>query len=114
MGSVQDDKLPFALNKYYREQDKSGSACSFGGSASTKATTAATGICSAQMKEAGTAGTGTVTSETTGTGVSSTKLTSTSSGSIAATVHASVVFASLQVCLYIATAALIGMGMILL
>ncbi|KAJ5710989.1 CAZyme family GH72 and CBM43 [Penicillium malachiteum] len=64
-------QLAFVLNLYYEEQDKASNACSFGGSATTKATTAPTGTCSKQMSEAGTAGTGTVTTEATATAGSS-------------------------------------------
>ncbi|KAJ5556670.1 CAZyme family GH72 and CBM43 [Penicillium frequentans] len=110
------DQLAFALNKYYSEQGESATACSFDGSASTKATTSATGTCSSQMKEAGTAGTGTVTTEATATADSSSS-TSTSSSSSAGTptiIHQSAAFGSLQVGAYLAIALLTGMGMIIL
>ena len=111
------DQLAFALNKYYSEQDEAATACSFGGSASTKATTKATGTCSAQMKEAGTAGTGTVTTEATATADSSSSSStssSTSSGSAPGSLHSSVNIGSFQVCAGVATAFLTGIGMILL
>ncbi|KAJ5909234.1 hypothetical protein N7495_001916 [Penicillium taxi] len=113
-----EDQLAFALNKYYNEQDQDASACSFGGSASTKATTAATGACSSQIKQAGTAGTGIVTTKATataGSGSSSgSSSTSTSKGAAAGTVQSSVVFGSFQVGLCSAIAAMTGLGMILL
>ncbi|KAH2677022.1 hypothetical protein KXV51_003214 [Aspergillus fumigatus] len=60
-------QLNFLLNKYYSEQSSASSACNFGGSATVTSATKATGACSSLMKEAGTAGTGTVTSKPTGT-----------------------------------------------
>ncbi|KAJ5622755.1 hypothetical protein N7490_011360 [Penicillium lividum] len=109
------DQLAFALNKYYSQESESASACSFGGSASTKATTAATGTCSSQIKQAGTAGTGTVTTEATATADSSSgSSSSSSSGGSPASMHQSVAFGSLQIGAYIATALFTGMGMILL
>ncbi|KAJ6088211.1 hypothetical protein N7486_009472 [Penicillium sp. IBT 16267x] len=110
------DQLAFALNKYYSEQGEAATACSFGGSASTKATTAATGTCSSQIKQAGTAGTGTVTTVATATGASSSSTSTHSSKSAGApaSIHQSVAFGSLQVGAYVATALLTGMGMILL
>lgn len=109
------DQLAFVLNKYYTEQSKAATACSFSGSASTKATTKATGTCSAQIKEAGTAGAGTVTTEATATAGSGSSLSSSSSsGAAVVSVHSSVTFGSFQVCAYVTIALLTGMGMILL
>nr|ADO29924.1 hypothetical protein PP102 [Penicillium paxilli] len=110
------DQLAFALNKYYKEQNKRDSACSFAGSAMTKATTAATGTCSAQIKEAGSAGTGTVTTEATATAGSDSSSSSSTSSSFGspASVHSSVSVGSLQVAAYAVTALLAGVGMIAL
>lgn len=111
------DQLAFALNKYYSEQNEHSSACSFGGSATLKSTTAATGTCSSQIKEAGTAGTGTVTTEATATsGSGSGSSSSSTSSSVAAPVslHSSVSFGSFHVAAYAATALLAGVGMIAL
>ncbi|KAJ5490662.1 hypothetical protein N7453_011487 [Penicillium expansum] len=110
-------QLAFALNKYYVEQSRASDACSFAGSATVKAVTSATGTCSAQMKEAGSSGTGTVTTENTATGGSSSasstgSSTKTSSGAIS--MHSSSSFGSFQVAAYIATALLAGVGMIAL
>lgn len=55
------EQLGFVLNQYYLNQGASASACSFGGSATLKAATSATGGCSAAIQAAGTAGTGTLT-----------------------------------------------------
>lgn len=110
------DQLAFALNKYYSEQDKSATACSFDGSASTKATTAATGACSSQMKQAGTAGTGTLTTEATATADSSSSSSTSSSSSAGspASIHQSIAFGSLEVGAYLAFAMLTCLGMIIL
>ena len=109
-------QLAFALNKYYVEQDRAATACNFASSATTKATTAASGTCSAQMKEAGTAGTGTVTTEATATADTSSgsSSTSTSSSGAASGIHSSASFGSLQVAIYAGTALLAGVGMIAL
>ncbi|KAJ5799069.1 CAZyme family GH72 and CBM43 [Penicillium psychrosexuale] len=110
-------QLAFALNKYYVEQDRAADACSFSGSATVKASTKATGTCSTQIKEAGTAGTGTVTTENTATADSSSAsstASSTTSSSGAIRVHHSSSFGSFQVAAYIATALLAGVGMIAL
>lgn len=106
-------QLAFALNKYYVEQDRAADACSFDGSATVKATTKATGTCSTQMKEAGTAGTGTITA-TGGSNSASSTASSTTSSSGAISLHSSSSFGSFQVAACIATALLAGVGMIAL
>jgi 1,3-beta-glucanosyltransferase GAS1 len=55
-------KLSWLMNKYYNSQNKEAAACSFGGAATTRSATAASGTCSALISEAGAAGTGIVTS----------------------------------------------------
>ena len=58
-------KLSFAMEQYYKQQRKKvngASACDFDGAASTKSASKATGSCGDLMKEAGSAGTGTITS----------------------------------------------------
>lgn len=107
-------KLAFALNKYFKEQNKDSSACDFSSSASTKATTPATGTCSVQIKEAGTAGTGTVTTEATATAGSSSSSSTSSSAGVPVTIHSSVTVGYVQMGAYIATAVLTGLGMVLL
>lgn len=112
-------QLAFALNKYYVEQNRAADACSFAGSATVKSVTTATGICSTQMKEAGTAGTGTITTENTGTagsdsGSASSTASATKSSSGATSMHSSSSFGSFHVAVYIATALLAGVGMIAL
>ncbi|KAJ5150844.1 uncharacterized protein N7482_010096 [Penicillium canariense] len=107
-------KLAFALNKYYKEQGKSATACDFSSSATTKATTAAIGTCSVQIKEAGSAGTGSVTTEATATADSSSSSSTSSSAGAPANLHSSVAVGYFQVGAYVATAFLTGLGMILL
>jgi hypothetical protein len=60
------EQLGFALNQYYVANGKSAGACAFSGSATIKAATTATGTCTALMSQAGTAGTGKVTSPPSG------------------------------------------------
>lgn len=50
------------MNKYYDSQSKAAGACSFGGAATTQSAQAASGTCSQLLSEAGSAGTGVVTS----------------------------------------------------
>ena len=65
------EQLAYAFNAYYAAQSSSASACAFSGAAATKAPQTAGGSCSSLLAEAGTAGTGTVTSQPTGTGAGS-------------------------------------------
>jgi hypothetical protein len=65
-----------------------------------------------QMKEAGTAGLGTITREATVTADSGTSTAST--GGAPVSMHPSVVVGSFQIGAYITTAVLAGLGMILL
>lgn len=108
-------KLAFVLNKYYTEQGKAAAtACRFKGSATTKATTSPTGICSAQIDEAGKAGTGSVSTEATATAHSSSSSTKWSSGGAPFGMHPSVTVGAFQVGAYMAMAILSGLGMVLL
>ncbi|GAB7353918.1 hypothetical protein MBLNU459_g4263t1 [Dothideomycetes sp. NU459] len=117
------EQLAYALNAYYQAQDSSNkaSACNFGGSASTKAATSAAGVCSSLMAQAGTAGTGVVTSSPTATGAgagssSSAKSSSTSTktGAASAVAIPSFDFGLLNLGLYVFSAVLSGGAMILL
>ncbi|ODQ56451.1 beta-1,3-glucanosyltransferase [Saitoella complicata NRRL Y-17804] len=58
---TSEQQLSFVMNAYYQAQGSSAQACDFGGLAATTSSASATGTCSALLKEAGTAGTGTVT-----------------------------------------------------
>lgn len=116
-------QLSHAFDQYYQAQAAKGnaaSACDFGGAATTQAATKASGGCAGLIKEAGTAGTGTVTSSPTGTagsgaGGAGGAGASTSQGAAhPMAAPGSVNFGSMQLGLYVATAFVAGMGMILL
>lgn len=62
------EQLAYAFNNYYASQKSSASACSFGGSATVTSAQATGSVCSNLLQQAGTAGTGTVTSQPSGTG----------------------------------------------
>jgi len=122
------EQLAYVLNDYYQAAASSNkaSACNFGGAAATKASSAGGSTCSALMAEAGTAGTGTVTSQPTGTGSGSSSGSSGgSSGSAASSASSSKGAGNMNVVpgvesgllpvAFIATlAAISGMGMIVL
>jgi len=55
-------QLSWLMNKYYDAQSKAAGACDFGGAATTQSAQAASGTCSQLLSEAGSAGTGVVTS----------------------------------------------------
>ncbi|KAK4549138.1 hypothetical protein LTR36_007595 [Oleoguttula mirabilis] len=78
------EQLAYAFNAYYVAQSSSASACDFSGAAATKAASTGGSACSSLMAEAGTAGTGTVTSQPTGTGADSASGSSGSTGTSAA------------------------------
>ncbi|GIZ38138.1 hypothetical protein CKM354_000156100 [Cercospora kikuchii] len=59
------EQLAFAFNQYYLSQNSAADACDFNGAAVTKSATKASGSCQTLISEAGTAGTGTVTSSPT-------------------------------------------------
>ncbi|RJE26705.1 1,3-beta-glucanosyltransferase [Aspergillus sclerotialis] len=116
-------KLSFAMDQYYQQQKKKGngaSACDFDGAASTKSATKTTGSCGDLIKEAGSAGTGTVTSLPTGgdglngnSGGGDESSTSTSSGTGSPmTVQAAVFPGMWQIGVYIGSAVVAGVGMI--
>ncbi|OCK84888.1 carbohydrate-binding module family 43 protein [Lepidopterella palustris CBS 459.81] len=107
------EQLAFALNQYAKSQSTGG--CDFSGSATTRTAAAtATGSCKALMDQAGTAGTGTVTSAPTGTGAAASG-SATHSGAAMSTVSApSLNLGLLQMGVYVLGAALSGAAMILL
>ena len=118
------EQLAFVLNYYYQlEKGSNPSACNFGGSAMTKAATTAS-ACTALLSQAGSAGTGSVTSQPSGTGAvgggsgsgsgsasgSASKSTGAASGVFVH--HAEVGF--LSIAFYAGAAVLSGAAMILL
>ncbi|KAL1876751.1 1 3-beta-glucanosyltransferase gel4 [Paecilomyces lecythidis] len=118
-----DQQLSFVMDRYYQEQSAKGngaSACDFGGAASTQASTKATGTCATLMKQAGTDGTGTVTSAPTGTGDSGSSASSSSSkgaGAHAMSTPGSVAVlggTTFKLGAYVITAVITGAGMVLL
>ncbi|KAA8645110.1 hypothetical protein EYZ11_009848 [Aspergillus tanneri] len=110
-------QLNFALNKYYVEQSSASSACSFGGSATITSAAKETDSCKSLMSQAGSAGTGTVTSPPTGTIASKSSAGASSSSSTgAAPVMAGtfVAVGSFQLGLYVFIAGFTGVTMLLL
>jgi len=78
-------QLGFAFNNYYKQESSAASACSFGGSATIKSATTGIAACSSLTAQAGTAGTGTVTSAPSGTAAVAAGSGSAASGSSAST-----------------------------
>ena len=107
------EQLGFALNQYAKSQTNNAQACDFSGSATAQSAVATpSGSCKALMAEAGTAGTGTVTSQPTGTAVSSSK--ASHSGAAGAVTVPSLNIGILQLGVYVFGAVVTGAGMILL
>ena len=100
------EQLGFAFNQYYQSQNKAGTACDFGGAATTKSPGSSSGSCSALLQQAGSAGTGTVTS-----GASSTSTKKSAAGAVVVPRVETGVF---SVGIYAVVAGFFGAGMILL
>ncbi|OJJ49197.1 hypothetical protein ASPZODRAFT_23461 [Penicilliopsis zonata CBS 506.65] len=113
-------QLSYVFNLYYQQQkaeNNAASACDFGGAASVTASGKAASACSTLLKEAGTSGTGTVTSSPTGTGaVSSSSATASSSKGAAhpSAMPATIYLGAWQLGIYLLTALVAGFGMVLL
>jgi hypothetical protein len=120
-------QLGWALNSYYEQQLAAGngaSACDFSGSATTQAAASPTGQCSSLINQAGSGGTGTVTSAPTATGGSSSggssgggsgsSSTSSGAGVPGQSTLASLNFGYVQLGLYTVCAFVAGAGMIIL
>jgi hypothetical protein len=120
-------QLGWALNSYYEQQLAAGngaSACDFSGSATTQAAASPTGQCASLVSQAGSGGTGTVTSAPTATGGSSSggsssggsgsSSTGSSAGVPGQSTLASLNFGYVQLGLYMVCAFVAGAGMIVL
>lgn len=106
------EKLSWAFNSYFQKQNSNPSACDFSGAATTQAAASASGNCQALMSQAGSAGTGTVTSAPTGgNGGSSTTTKKAAAGAVTVPRFD---FGMLQLGAYVIGAVLTGAGMILL
>lgn len=111
-------KLSFAFDQYYKNQNKAATACAFGGNAKTQ-TGSTSNSCSGLLSQAGAAGTGTVTTAPTGTGSSSNSGQSASGTSTKKSAAGAVIIPRFDMGLvhlgaYLLAAGLAGAGMILL
>jgi hypothetical protein len=103
------EQLSFVFNQYYKDQGSSSDACNFKGAAKLQRASSASGTCQSLINQAGTAGTGTVTSAPTGGGASA-----SSSGSAGIKNIPSAESGLLPMICVVVVAALSGMGMIAL
>ena len=121
------ERLAWALDAYYQQQKMSNSAntnaCDFNAQATTQTPTAPSGDCAALVSQAGSAGTGSVTSKPTGTsavgggsgsGSGSGAAASSSSGVAGAVTVPKFDFGLLTMGVYVSVAAMVGAGMVLL
>lgn len=119
--SVCDDaeKLSYVMNAYYNAQpsDAKASACNFGGSATVRSATSATGTCSSILAQAGVNGNGSVAAPTGSSGAQAGSSAASSGTHKAGANHAhtaSLDFGFLHLGVYVVAAVLTGAGMILL
>jgi 1,3-beta-glucanosyltransferase GAS1 len=111
-------QLSFAMDQYYSTQGKASTACDFNGNAKTQSGSSSSS-CKALLNQAGTAGTGTVTTAPTGTGSSSGTSSSSSSTTTKKSAAGAVIvprfdMGLLQLSAYLVVAGAAGAGMILL
>ena len=106
------EQLNWAINQYASSQSSNTDACDFSGSATSQSATATpAGSCGALLSQAGSAGTGTVTSSPTSGGGSSSTSKAAASGMVTTP---NFNFGLLNLGIYFACAALSGAAMILL
>lgn len=108
------EQLSWAMNSYFQKQNNNPSACDFNGAATTQAAASPSGNCQSLISQAGSAGTGTVTSAPTGAGGGSGGSTATKKAAAGAVTVPSFDFGVLQLGAYVVGAVLTGAGMILL
>jgi 1,3-beta-glucanosyltransferase GAS1 len=65
------EQLSFAMDQYYKSQNSQAGACNYQGAGNIKQGVTPSGTCASLMSQAGSAGTGTVTSQPGSTGGSS-------------------------------------------
>ncbi|KAE9369596.1 carbohydrate-binding module family 43 protein [Stipitochalara longipes BDJ] len=106
-------KLSFAMDQYYKNQNKASTACSFSGQAKVQ-TGSTSSSCSSLLNQAGSAGTGVVTTVPTGTAVSGSSGTSTKTNAAGAVNIPRLDTGLLQLGAYLLAAGIAGAGMILL
>lgn len=111
-------QLSFAFNQYYMNQKSASTACDFGGNAKIRSGSTSSS-CKSMLNQAGSVGTGTVTSVPTGTGSSSGAGGSSSASSTKKSAAGTVIIPRLNTGLlhlaaYILVAAMSGAGMVLL
>ncbi|KAF2096327.1 beta-1,3-glucanosyltransferase [Rhizodiscina lignyota] len=105
------EQLSFAFNQYYQSQDQANTACDFDGKASTQDSQTASGGCQSLINQAGSGGTGTVTSAPTGAGGSA---AASSSGAAGVTTVPDFRWGAVQIGAYLMVAGVAGAAMILL
>lgn len=101
-------QLSYAMNQYYKKQNKNKKACDFDGAASTQSASKPSGSCAKKIKQA----TGAAASGASATGAGGAG-SSTSSGAAAPMgVHAAIFPGAWQLGMYIGSAVVAGVGMV--